>query len=200
MSALLAVATVALAFAPAVRADSGVFVNGQPLEDVKRQKMERAYGVPILPGRYWYDPVSGAWGMEGGPTIGQIHPNMAIGGALRADASKGRSGVFVNGRQLHELDVSALKRCMPLAPGRYWVRADGVGGREGKPASFNLKQLCGDDKGMRNGDAGRPGAHCDEHRRDGFACANARSSIGVVGKDSGKTGVFADGRRVSTAT
>ena len=103
-------------FSSATRADSGVFVNGQPLEHLKRQKMERAYGTPILPGRYWYDPVSGAWGLEGGPTIGQIHPNMAIGDDLRADASKGRTGVFVNGRQLHRLDVDALNRCWPLAP------------------------------------------------------------------------------------
>jgi hypothetical protein len=143
--------------ASATHADSGVFVNGQPLEALKRQKMERAYGMPILPGRYWYDPVSGAWGLEGGPTIGRIHPNMAIGGDLRADASKGRTGVFVNGRQLHQLDVDALNRCWPLARGRYWVHADGVGGREGRPASFNLKQSCGDDaKGMGNGGLGAP--------------------------------------------
>lgn len=181
------------------RADAGVFVNGKPLEDVKRQKMERAYGVPILPGRYWYDPVSGAWGMEGGPTIGQIHPNMAIGGDLRADASKGRTGVFFNGRQLHELDLRALDRCMPVQPGRYWVHADGDGGREGKSASFNLKQACGDGRnGLRSGDAGRSGARCDDHGNGRYGCANARTGIGVIGEGGGKAGVFVDGKVVST--
>jgi hypothetical protein len=34
------------------------------------------------------------------------------------------------GRELHELDVAALRRCVTVIPGRYWVLANGVGGPE----------------------------------------------------------------------
>ena len=49
------------AAASALAAD--VVVNGVPLEDSTRQALESGYGVPIQPGRYWYDPVSGVWGL-----------------------------------------------------------------------------------------------------------------------------------------
>jgi len=93
-----------------------VFVNGARLEDSARQSLERGYGVPIKPGRYWYDSVSGVWGLEGGPAEGQIHPGLRLGGTLKRDASKGRTGVIVNGRELHALDVAALQRCVTVIP------------------------------------------------------------------------------------
>ena len=107
-----------------------------------RQALERGYGVPIKPGRYWYDSVSGVWGLEGGPAEGQIHPGLRLGGALKRDASKGRTGVIVNGRELHALDVAALRRCVTVIPGSYWVLANGIGGKEGGPAQLNLAVLC----------------------------------------------------------
>jgi hypothetical protein len=82
-----------------------VFVNGVRLEDSTRQALERSYGVPIKPGKYWYDAVSGVWGHEGGPAEGQIHPGLRLGGPLKRDASKGSTGVIVNGRELHALDA-----------------------------------------------------------------------------------------------
>ena len=114
--------------APVLAAD--VVVNSDRLEDSTRQALERSYGVPIKPGKYWYDAVSGVWGMEGGPAEGQIHAGLRLGGPLKRDASKGRTGVIVNGRELHELDVAALRRCVTVIPGRCWVLANGVGGPE----------------------------------------------------------------------
>ena len=81
------------------------FANRVRLEDRTRMALERTYGVPVAAGRYWYDAFSGVWGMEGGPAQGQIHPGLQLGGPLRADASGGDTGVFVNGRQLHRLEV-----------------------------------------------------------------------------------------------
>ena len=63
LSVLLAAAAPALA--------DDVVVNGVRLEDAPRQALERTYGVPIKPGKYWYDSVSGVWGLEGGPAEGQ---------------------------------------------------------------------------------------------------------------------------------
>jgi hypothetical protein len=36
-----------------------IVVNGVPLDNSTRQTLERTYGVPILPGQYCYDNVSG---------------------------------------------------------------------------------------------------------------------------------------------
>jgi hypothetical protein len=132
-----------------------VFVNGVRLDDPTQQALERMYGVPLQSGRYWYDNVSGVWGYEGGPSVAQIHPGLRLGGALRRDASRGNTGVIVNGRELHAIDVANLQRCTPVLPGRYWVAANGIGGYEGGPPLFNLAQLCGGGGGSGGGDATR---------------------------------------------
>ena len=122
-----------------------VYVNNVALSTKDIGALEQAYRVRILDGRYWYDKVSGAWGMEKGPALGQIHPALKLGGALRADAPGGGNGkltgVFINGRELHPRDVQALQQITPVSPGRYWVDAQGTGGYEGGPAIFNLHQL-----------------------------------------------------------
>jgi len=123
-------------------APSPVFVNGVALQSQQINFLQQQYAVRVLPGRYWYDPVSGAWGFEGGPALGQIYPGLALGGPLRADASRGNTGVFINGRELHLNDVMALRRCTQVYRGRYWVNAQGIGGVEGGPPMFNLAALC----------------------------------------------------------
>ena len=118
-----------------------VVINKTRLSDVKVNALEQKFRVRIPDGDYWYDRVSGAWGVEGGPTAGFILPGLNLGGPLRADASKGRTGVFVNGRELHTFDVQALQRITPVYRGRFWVDAQGNGGYEGGKAFFNLIQL-----------------------------------------------------------
>jgi hypothetical protein len=138
--ALFSVATVALAAAPAAHAgdDSSVIVNRTPLA-AEQVSALRAYYGQIAPGAYWYDATSGLWGSEGGPALGQIAPGLSLGGPLQADASNGEGGVFFNGRQLHPSEVEWLRaRFGVVYTGRYWLRADGVGGPEGGPALFSL--------------------------------------------------------------
>jgi hypothetical protein len=133
-----AIATI-LATAGGTAANSNsVYVNRVQIGQDQLQILQSVYG-PIRPGAYWYDPVSGWWGPEGGPVQGQIDPWLALGGPLRADASGGGTGVFINGRELHPIDVARLQQMFGNVPmGRYWVGADGIGGIEGGPASFNL--------------------------------------------------------------
>ena len=38
-------------------------VNGQALPAATVRTLEQAYQVPIVAGRYWYDAMSGAWGL-----------------------------------------------------------------------------------------------------------------------------------------
>lgn len=117
-----------------------VVVNGVRLSNRElAQLVLMAGGQPVEPGCYWYDKRSGMWGWEGQPSAGDLPPDLDLGGALRADASAGDSGVLMNGRELTTLEVQRFGAIGgPRRPGRYWMNARGVGGPEGRSASFNL--------------------------------------------------------------
>jgi hypothetical protein len=169
-----------------------VVINDVRLDEATRNALETAYGVRIPPARYWYDPISGVWGLEGGPGLGQIHPGLRLGGPLRANASNGDTGVFVNGRQLHRLEVAALQRCTAVIPGRYWVAANGVGGYEGGPPTFNLAVLCG------NAGGGGSSTQCEDYGNGQFNCSNPRTGIGIISEGGGRGAVFVDGKVIMT--
>ena len=119
-----------------------VFINGQRLSDEQLRSIEQTYRVKVPDGRYWYDRVCGAWGMEGGPQAGIAVAGLDLGGRLRADVSGGNTGVFVNGRELHLLDVQRLAAMVGnVIPGRWWVGAHGNFGPEGWPMIGNLFQI-----------------------------------------------------------
>ncbi len=119
-----------------------VIVNGVRLSPEAIRALEQQYGVRVQSGRYWYDRVSGLWGYEGGPSWGRIQPGLSLGGPLRPDVSGGNTGVFVNGRALHPAEVTYLQQCTPVYPGRYWLNAQGIVGKEGGPPLANLVALC----------------------------------------------------------
>ena len=119
-----------------------VLVNRKPLREEEIRAFETQFQVRVLDGKYWYDPACGAWGLDGGPCVGFLPANLALGGPLPADASGGGTGVFVNGRELHPMDVTALQRITVVQPGRFWVDAIGNCGYEGNPQPIvNLVQL-----------------------------------------------------------
>ncbi len=110
------------------------------------QRIERWYGRPAPEGDYWYDAKSGAAGHWGGPTLGYLPAGLALGGPLPRNASGGGdgqlTGVFINGRELHPVDVQVLQRIYGhLDAGRLWVDAQGNVGREGGVAFVNLIAL-----------------------------------------------------------
>lgn len=116
-----------------------IYVNGAKLKQEVIQSLEAYYRVRLQSGYFWYDNVSGLWGFEGGPSMGQIMPALNLGGALKQDASNGNTGVTINGRELHSLEVKYLRSVFgQVTPGRYWLNAQGVGGFEGGPPLFNL--------------------------------------------------------------
>lgn len=122
-----------------------IVVNGQVLSEGTVQQLQQIYPVAIAPGRYWYDAVSGAYGREGEPIAGQMMAGLSLGGPLKAHASRGTSGVFINGRQITAGEKTYIETlCQtPVAPARYWIMANGLGGFEGGPAFFNLAQCPG---------------------------------------------------------
>lgn len=120
---------------------TGVYVNRVELGSDVVGALARS-GVQIVPGAYWYDAISGLYGLIGGPGLGFTMPGLSVGGPLPADASGGGTYVFVNGRELHPTDVALLVSVLgPVYPGRYWLRYDGFYGVEGGPALGNLIAL-----------------------------------------------------------
>jgi hypothetical protein len=118
--------------------------NGRPLDAAGLallQQIEARLG-PVPDGRYWYDPASGGAGLWGGPAIAYLGPGLHLGGPLPAQASGGGhgrlTGVFVNGRELHPLDVQGLATLGPVIPGRYWWDGAGNVGVENGPVLFNF--------------------------------------------------------------
>jgi hypothetical protein len=188
MSALIV--SIALTFAGGCAHADDVIVNDVRLDDGVRRTLERMYNVEIEAGRYWYDPVSGVWGRDGGPAVGIVHAGLPLGGPLRRDASRGNTGVIVNGRELHALDVAALQRCVPVQRGRYWVHASGFGGHEGGPPLFNLAALCG-------GGSSGGGVQCDGSGSCG-ASATRSGVTGIVSEGGGRAGVSYNGKYIMT--
>ena len=117
-----------------------VYVNNAGLGAEKIKAIEQFYRVRLQSGRFWYDRLSGLWGLEGGPTVGQISPGLDLGGPLRASASNGDTGVFINGREIHFLELRYLQKLFGhVVQGRYWLNAEGIGGFEGGPPQFNIR-------------------------------------------------------------
>lgn len=149
-----------------------VVVNGKSLAAAEISTIEQQYGVRLMSGQYWYDHACGAWGIAGGPTLGFVMPGLQVGGALRPDASSGNTEVFINGRELHLLDVMGLQQFILVQVGRYWVDAFWNCGYEGGPVLFNLAHL------MRAYSNGKGGAW--SHTTQGFT---HNTTVGGDGKD-----------------
>lgn len=116
-----------------------VIFNGVLASDEDIAALESYYQTYLPDSSYWYDPVSGLWGLEGYPAAGQILPRLELGGPLRADASGGNTGVFINGRELHVLEALYLYQLFgAVYPGYYWMDEQGNTGVEGGPAFVNL--------------------------------------------------------------
>jgi hypothetical protein len=141
---LCAALALLLLAAAAVHAQTGsVVVNGVPLDRRSIGALEAAYRTRLVPGQYWYDRSSGLWGLRGGPSVGLIAPGLDLGGPMNARASVGAmagiTGVFINGREIHPLELQYLRSLYGSVPrARYWLDARGVAGYEGRPPQFNL--------------------------------------------------------------
>lgn len=114
--------------------DSDVVVNGVPLEEGQLDALARQYGTRPAPGRYWYDARSGLQGFEGQPAAGFLLPGHDLG-RLARDASRGTTGVLINGRELSQVEWMSWSALLgtPILPGAYWLDANGNAGYEGYP-------------------------------------------------------------------
>jgi hypothetical protein len=115
----------------------GVAVNGVSIAPAALETFAAQQGLKIPTGSYWYDPMSGAWGLIGGPTQGFTRADLRLGGPLRSDVSGGGdgeiTGLFINGREVHPEDAHELSLFVHVLPGRYWLDSRGSYGYEGYP-------------------------------------------------------------------
>jgi hypothetical protein len=125
--------------------------NGRTLtadQLARLEKLERPYQARIPDGKYWYDNRTGAAGFWGAPAVALLAAGLELGGPMPANCSGGGTGrftgVFINGRELHPLDVAFLSSISPngqVLPGRFWVNANGDFGYEGGQLIYNLYRL-----------------------------------------------------------
>jgi hypothetical protein len=141
--------------------------NGSALDEPGWRVVEQLerFGRTRLPeGDYWYDAVSGVAGRWGGPAAAMLLPGLPLGGRLPAQASGGGSGrltgIFVNGRELHPVDVRVLIAIYGQAwPGRWWVNGLGDFGPEGGPPVGNLRRAAAAARGRSWSSGGGAGSN-----------------------------------------
>ena len=161
-----------------------VIINRGRVPDATLARLEAGSTTRIPDGRYWYDRVSGAWGLEGGHTRGFTTAGLELGGRLPADISGGGTGVFINGREIHPLDLAALQQLVgQVVPGRYWLDGQGYAGVEGGPAIANLMQVA-QQLYRQNGGVG------ENYGGGAGAYHNPRTGIGILTDGQGGAGVF----------
>lgn len=166
-----------------------VIVNGRTLDETQLAAFEQTYGRRPAAGRWWYDAGSGMFGAEGQGATGFMYPGHDLG-PLAADASRGNTGVFINGRQLVVAEVQYLMFIVggPVMPGRYWLDGQMNWGYEGNPyAAGNLRQLAaarGPGGGGDNNWSGLVGSgNWDQGGARGYVSIPGVGPIGSYGVD-----------------
>ncbi|KAL6848746.1 hypothetical protein ACP4OV_021329 [Aristida adscensionis] len=104
-----------------------VSINGHPISERALRKAEKKAG-PVGPGSYWYDHRAGFWGVFGRECSGIIPPFIKeFNYPMPNNCAGGNTGVFVNGRELHQKDFDLLVgRGLPRISGKsYSVEISG---------------------------------------------------------------------------
>ncbi|RCV26248.1 hypothetical protein SETIT_5G230300v2 [Setaria italica] len=104
-----------------------VSINGHPISERALKKAEKKAG-PVDPGSYWYDYRAGFWGVMGRECIGIIPPFIReFNYPMARNCAGGDTGVFVNGRELHQRDLDLLVgRGLPRISGKsYSIEVSG---------------------------------------------------------------------------
>ena len=154
-------------------------------------RFEHAWGVRVPAGAYWYDDASGAAGLWGGPTRGFLPAGLGLGGGRApANASGGGHGrltaVFINGRELHPLDVQGLTQMLGQAPipGAWWVDSAGNFGLEGQGPIGNLLAIARQRQRGRGGSYYRSDVGTGSSVFVGSGCAAVSGRLGSSSSDS----------------
>ncbi|MCE9594323.1 MAG: hypothetical protein K8S98_09015 [Planctomycetes bacterium] len=151
-----------------------VAINGRELDADDLAGFTAAYGTTLPAGAYWYDTRSGAIGVVGESVGGFLRPGHDLG-SIDPAASRGDTGVFVNGRELPIVEWTWVSNVVgfAVAPGRYWIDHRGNYGYEGR--EFALGNLAA--SGASNSAGGGDGFWSSRYASGN---ANADNSAGYV--------------------
>lgn len=111
-----------------------IVVNGIEMNEVQIREFIRIYKQPPKPGNYWYDSVSGLYGVVNYPAYGFLYAGYSIG-KLDPHCSRGNTGLFINGREIPQQEKRVWTDLLgyEILPGRYWLDGRGNAGYEGSP-------------------------------------------------------------------
>jgi len=169
---LAAVAVLLGSLTPQAVAGTKVFINGNELSSQEVGAIAATYHRMPVAGRYWYDTISGAWGVEGWPPAGFVMPGYDFG-PIAEDASNGDTGVVINAREITRIEVERLQQILGVVyPGRWWL--DGRTwnfGLEGDPMPVGTLRGAGGSGNSDNFGCSRVG------------CSNSDGHFGYVGVD-----------------
>lgn len=111
-----------------------VIVDGHRLTTEQLRALQATTGVPPRSGCYWYDPRSGFHGFCGRETAGVLQPGIMDFGNPAPNASRGKTGLFLIGRELNRVEKAFFERSFgPNPPSRWWL--DGQTGNIGQGGS-----------------------------------------------------------------
>lgn len=165
-------------------AEPMVRINGIVLTESQLSEMGMLYGQRPTPGDYWYDARSGLYGLIGQPCAGTIAAGHKFGNVPR-DASRGDSGVLLNGRELPVGEWLFLSQVSgtPVQPGSYWLDSAGNAGVEGIDVPLiNLFLVAQQLQARMQGRAGGGGGGGDNFWSTTLSAGNcnADNSVGYV--------------------
>lgn len=157
---------------------ASVFINGRELAPEQIRGLQSTYRSVPLPGRYWYDSLSGAWGFEGREAAGFIFPGHDFG-PLAREASRGNTGVFINGREINAIEALRIQQTFgAVYPGKWWLDGrTGNFGIEGNP--FPLGNVTAALQAQHSGNSG------DNFWSSATAAGNDNGSSGYVNVGGG---------------
>ena len=113
-----------------------VIINGRELTRAQAIAIAKTDGYAPVPGRYWYDRVSGAWGLEGREAAGFLLLGYDFG-PLAPNASNGNTGVFANGREINMVEAMRIQQTLgAVYRGRWWLDVRATTGIEGNPTAM----------------------------------------------------------------
>ena len=114
-----------------------VIINSVVLTEQQVTEIEKKYGIKPRPGKYWYDSVSGLYGVAGYPAYGFMFAGHNFG-KLDHNASNGSTGVVVNGRQLPQSEWAVWSYMLGywIQPGAYWLDHNGNACYQGNPIAL----------------------------------------------------------------
>ena len=150
-----------------------VVINGRALSERQVAEIEQTYGVKPLPGKYWYDGISGLYGVVGYQAYGYMLPGHDFGD-MDPRVSNGDTNVFVNGRELPQSEwlIWSYMLGAPIQMGAYWLDAQGNAGYVGNPMpTVNLFAAA-----MQNAYRGQGGSGGDNFWSSRFSAGNSNAN------------------------